>query len=270
MEVHHHSHTNGPDSHRGKKRWTHYFWEFLMLFLAVTTGFFVENQREHYIEHKRARQYASTMLEDLKADNEALLSGIRMNQLIINKIDSLLFLYDPKNNQTKTTGQLYYFGRHGIRFWHYVNKQVTLEQMKHSGTIRYFQNSTLENKFVALDKAISFIQYYENREAMYREQSLSFATSLFDYTVLNSIPIDTAILEADERPGHVSLQTWQFSSNNFLAGNPPLSNDKLVPDFLNFCNLRIALLKAKISVYKNALAQMETLSTILRKEFRLK
>ena len=38
MEVHHHAHT--PDSHRDKKKWTHYFWEFLMLFLAVFCGFF--------------------------------------------------------------------------------------------------------------------------------------------------------------------------------------------------------------------------------------
>ena len=38
MEVHHHTH---PDSHRGheKKSWKSYFWEFLMLFLAVFCGF---------------------------------------------------------------------------------------------------------------------------------------------------------------------------------------------------------------------------------------
>ena len=33
MEVHAHSHT--PQ----KEKWTHYFWEFLMLFLAVFCGF---------------------------------------------------------------------------------------------------------------------------------------------------------------------------------------------------------------------------------------
>jgi hypothetical protein len=51
MEVHAHTHTE-------RKKWTHYLWEFLMLFLAVTLGFFVENQREHYIEKKRAKEYA--------------------------------------------------------------------------------------------------------------------------------------------------------------------------------------------------------------------
>jgi hypothetical protein len=42
MEVHHHAHT-------ARKKWTHYFWEFFMLFLAVFCGFLAENQREHYI-----------------------------------------------------------------------------------------------------------------------------------------------------------------------------------------------------------------------------
>jgi len=35
MDVHHHSHTPDLDSHRGRKKWTHYFWEFLMSFPAV-------------------------------------------------------------------------------------------------------------------------------------------------------------------------------------------------------------------------------------------
>jgi hypothetical protein len=63
MEVHQHSHT--VPIAIGRKKWTHYFWEFLMLFLAVTLGFFVENQREHYIEDQRAKQYASFFIATL-------------------------------------------------------------------------------------------------------------------------------------------------------------------------------------------------------------
>ncbi|HEV8269960.1 MAG TPA: hypothetical protein VGQ04_01570, partial [Chitinophagaceae bacterium] len=72
MEVHHHSHTSDPDMHRGRKKWHHYFWEFLMLFLAVTLGFFVENQREHYIEGKRENEYIRSMIEDLRLDTAGL------------------------------------------------------------------------------------------------------------------------------------------------------------------------------------------------------
>jgi hypothetical protein len=61
MEVHAHTHTE-------RKKWTHYFWEFLMLFLAVFCGFLAENQREHMIEHQREKQYIGSFYEDLTAD----------------------------------------------------------------------------------------------------------------------------------------------------------------------------------------------------------
>ena len=69
MEVHAHTHTP-------RKKWTHYFWEFLMLFLAVTLGFFVENQREHYVEHQRAKIYATNLCEELKKDTARLNSVV--------------------------------------------------------------------------------------------------------------------------------------------------------------------------------------------------
>ena len=61
MEVHAHTHT-------ARKKWTHYFWEFLMLFLAVFCGFLAENQREHYIENQRAKKFAASIIEDLQGD----------------------------------------------------------------------------------------------------------------------------------------------------------------------------------------------------------
>lgn len=44
MEVH-------PHTHAERKKWNHYFFDFLMLFLAVFAGFLAENWREHSAEH---------------------------------------------------------------------------------------------------------------------------------------------------------------------------------------------------------------------------
>src|SRR4026209_634441 len=92
MEVHHHAHT-------ARKKWTHYFWEFLMLFLAVTLGFFVENMREHYIEHKREKQYVQSFYEDLTADELDLESNIGYLRGQVRAADSLEMLM--KNVTTK-------------------------------------------------------------------------------------------------------------------------------------------------------------------------
>jgi len=82
MEVHQHTHTP-------RKKWTHYFWEFLMLFLAVTLGFFVENEREHIVEHRREKQYMKSMVEDLAADTIMINSRIRFATLLVKGFDSL-------------------------------------------------------------------------------------------------------------------------------------------------------------------------------------
>jgi len=87
MEVHHHSHT-------ARKKWTHYFWEFLMLFLAVTLGFFVENKREHYIEHKRANKYIESFYEDLKVDTAKLNRVIRIETRRVKALSVFKSCYD--------------------------------------------------------------------------------------------------------------------------------------------------------------------------------
>jgi hypothetical protein len=78
MEVHKHTHV--PTSR--EKKWTHYFWEFLMLFLAVFCGFLAENQREHYVEAQRAKEYAKSLLNDLRNDTAELHHGIHQTRFL--------------------------------------------------------------------------------------------------------------------------------------------------------------------------------------------
>jgi hypothetical protein len=60
METHAHALHRAPGH-----GWKHYLFEFLMLFMAVTLGFIVENFREHIVEHKRATQFLQSMLVDV-------------------------------------------------------------------------------------------------------------------------------------------------------------------------------------------------------------
>ena len=89
MEVHHHAHT-------ARKKWTHYFWEFLMLFLAVFCGFLAEYQLEHKIEKDREKQYSKTLYEDLKADTVILNGMIQETNFVIPKVDSFRLLVHTK------------------------------------------------------------------------------------------------------------------------------------------------------------------------------
>jgi len=136
MEVHHHPHVD-PDSHRGKK-FKEYFLEFVMIFLAVTLGFFAETIRENFTEHKRAREFAEAMLKDLEEDTAQLKSYRDYFSYSASNIDTLQQLLahdDPKNIPS---GKLYWYGLFGGAHRYFVPSDETFQQMKSSGSLRYF------------------------------------------------------------------------------------------------------------------------------------
>ncbi len=91
MEVHHHSHR--------PKKIKEYISEFIMLFAAVTLGFFAENLREHkVIEHRVSENYQSLM-EDLKQDSiniQTIFDSSEKYEPNIIKFKYMLFQYHQK------------------------------------------------------------------------------------------------------------------------------------------------------------------------------
>jgi hypothetical protein len=151
MEVHQHAH------HGEKKNWKSYFWEFLMLFLAVTLGFFVENQREHYIEHVRAKEFSTTLVKDLQNDTAAIHAQNKSAEIYIANVDSLLALSKTKLD-----------GRNASRFSFYTRfmywtvpitwNRATFEQIKNSGSLRYFKNYHLLEQLTRYEAIINDIE----------------------------------------------------------------------------------------------------------------
>ena len=101
MEVFH-----PPDLHHRKKPWKEYGLEFLMIFLAVTLGFFAETLREYISDNRHVRQLGAQLIHDLKNDSAVLNENMSRDTLIIKKTDSLFYLsqqplsaIDPKKLQ---------------------------------------------------------------------------------------------------------------------------------------------------------------------------
>jgi hypothetical protein len=88
MEVHHHPHVDS-DSHR-KKGFKEYFLEFLMIFLAVTLGFFAESFREHLANKEKENHYIQSLISDLRADTLGLHYDLIYERLQYRMLDSAL------------------------------------------------------------------------------------------------------------------------------------------------------------------------------------
>lgn len=88
MEVHHHAHK--------PKNWKEYITEFVMLFAAVTLGFFAENLREHTIVNEKIEKNKIAIINDLKQDAVTIDSIFAHEDMLINRFDkvqNVLFLY---------------------------------------------------------------------------------------------------------------------------------------------------------------------------------
>src|ERR1700689_2896332 len=105
MEVHHH-----PDVHHKRKNFKEYFLEFLMIFLAVTMGFFAESIRENISDREREKQYMESMIEDLKSDTAQLAANIDFRQKRNIMIDSLIYLLSSPDYKAELNN-IYYYGR---------------------------------------------------------------------------------------------------------------------------------------------------------------
>ena len=153
MEVHHHSHT-------ARKKWTHYLWEFLMLFLAVTLGFLVENQREHYIENKREKQYIQSFYEDLTADELDLESNIEYLRGQVKAADSLEVLMKNVTKKQSANG-IYMYLREITRSSAgllYPNDR-TIVQLRNAGGMRLIKNKSVSDSMVGYYRTIGIIQF---------------------------------------------------------------------------------------------------------------
>jgi hypothetical protein len=141
MEVHHHSHK--------PKNWKEYITEFIMLFAAVTLGFFAENLREHSIISHRIEQNKVAILKDLENDAVTIDSLLANEQLIINRFDRVInLLYLQKNkviNESQLIDSIKAFPEMiAATFTLYVNNS-SFKNMQSSGLLSYVEEEDLKN-----------------------------------------------------------------------------------------------------------------------------
>ena len=153
--------THAPHLHHApRKKFWHYFYEFLMLFLAVFCGFLAENQREHYIEHKREKQYVRSFIEDLKSDTSNYNRQIRFRTISQNRADSLIILLlSPKRNTH--VDSIYVCAERLGRGNLFLYNDRTIQQLKNSGGLRLIRNQGASDLIMQYDQLVRDMQQKE-------------------------------------------------------------------------------------------------------------
>ena len=207
MEVHHHAHTK-------RNKWTHYFWEFLMLFLAVSCGFFAEYQLEHKIEKDREVQFINSLIADLKEDQETIKLNIENNSSRILLLDSLLTIITHPGSLDSNGNNVYYFARVGPRIFQLTTSNKTFDQLKNSGGFRLIRKTEIANRIM---------EYYNNIPHIITLESLYF-NEFAQYKNVAAKLFEPLVFRKQENPD---------GSINRQANNPRLrsTNPELIKEF---------------------------------------
>ena len=213
MEVHHHGHVHE------KKKWKEYLFHFLMLFLAITLGFFVENQREHYIENKRAKEYALMLIDDMTFDIGELNRANRVLNKIIIAGDSLAVLLSSNEIKKIPGGKLYYYEYWSGWRWKVISRDATLQQLKNSGSMRYMGNTSLIRKIMDYEESLKLIYLLQDKYEPEKVQNWNLVQKVFDQTYFDMLDkIKAASRDSSSKVFLVSDQSLE----PFLNTNYPL------------------------------------------------
>lgn len=190
MEVHHHSHH--------PKKWKEYVTEFLMLFLAVTLGFFAENQREHLIEGDREKQYMQSLYEDLKKDTTILNNLIRYDTFQTAKLDTTNQLLIENSWDAEKIKLLYRLNLKTAGTMRYNLSERTSAQLKNAGVMRLIESRELSNKiseyWVKSENLKEYNTFVDDLKFKAREKSYSIFDQKYYTDVSKGIVADNAQL----------------------------------------------------------------------------
>jgi hypothetical protein len=244
MEVHHHPNVE-------KKGFKEYILEGLMIFIAVTLGFFAENLREHIKDNKEVRQSMQSLESDLKSDVAMYDSSIAINIKNCNMIDTLISLLSQK----KETGKIYFLARKlttgaGI----FTPDSKTFEQLKSTGGLRLIENQKNMDSINAYYQLLKYFDFWSNLQRQRINDVVAGNDKLFDGTVFFSI-----------------YKELEKSDMQIPQDNPPLlSNDPLV---INSIVIHYQYLYGILKIINRKAAeaskQANMLANLLQKEYHL-
>jgi hypothetical protein len=182
MEVHHH-----PDLKHKKKNLREYFLEFLMIFLAVSLGFFAENLREHFSDRSKETEYIESMLQDLKADTVQANRSVRGTTRQMHGLDTLEMLLTPDINKNDSVVFICYRQSESLYDEHTMNfSSRTITQLFNTGNMRLIKNQAVADSISAYYTTISDLEAQKSYYKEYFKKCLSIFQEIYEFDSFHS------------------------------------------------------------------------------------
>ncbi|MGI8950299.1 MAG: hypothetical protein ACR2FN_01810 [Chitinophagaceae bacterium] len=186
MEVHHH-----PDLHHKKKNFKEYFFEFLMMFLAVTLGFFAENIREHLSDKQNEKDYIISLVNNLEDDTAHLKYTLGRASMQLSGIDTLVKITKSQFSKLPVQDSIFYYSIF------YLNEETEFEQndftvvqLRNAGGYRLIKKDHVADSIAAYESANNDIKnqakYYVDAFAKRYQDFIEIFDFKYGYQVFSN------------------------------------------------------------------------------------
>ena len=185
MEVHKH-----PHHVMHKKKWGEYFLEFLMLFLAVTLGFFAENLRENISSSHREKEFAQQLYSELKDDSVVVANKLATRHAKERDMDyvSNFFRDSSLTSLPREFYPAYTTSTYLINSYAFEPKDGILSQLRNSGSLRYFKSIELQKLLGDISVCINNVRTRNEQEYQYFASPVkAFMLKHYDFAWVNQL-----------------------------------------------------------------------------------
>ncbi|MGN6602930.1 MAG: hypothetical protein ACTHK8_10800 [Ginsengibacter sp.] len=254
MEVHHHPHIDSG-SHR-KKNFKEYFLEFLMIFLAVTMGFFAENIRESIKDKKQLHEYIGSMVNDLQSDTALYHSAVEYNLSRCRIIDSIIQALSNED-ESSNNSRLYLLARK-LTLGTFVISTTpkTFDQMKSSGGLRLIAKQSVNDSIGSYYQWTQRFEFWSDFQKQRMNEVISISDRVFDskvfFSILKKMENDSGPVMPENNPKLISYDP--------VSINAVMMRYQYYYGFLKLINERSM----------SASAQASRLIALLKNEYHLK
>lgn len=190
--------------------------EFLMLFLAISLGFFVENYREQIIEDKRELDFVNSFKNDLKNDISELDDLILRRKEREIQIDSIYFIFKNKKFN-EYSNDLYFYARYLPRPSRFFANNASIDQLKNSGSLTLIKNQKVIDTLLGYNDNFLFIDYIREREEYLVQRIFDQINIIFDPYVFDQMTVYD--IEFNKPKGSVSINYSDIQTNKTFLSN---------------------------------------------------
>ena len=165
-----------------------YFWEFFMLFLAITLGFFIENYRLRLLDEDYELSMAKSFKSDLQKDQSHLDSIISRRKRREQQINFIIKTIEEETFDVNGK-ELYLYARYLPRTPAFFTYDVTLKQLKNSGNLNIIKSKNVVDALLNYEHNVLFIDNIEAREERLVQRIFDQLNILFDYRTFNEMNV---------------------------------------------------------------------------------